>query len=122
MANFQPVGELVKTKFLTEEMVSWPWLRWFNLIPPRLTAPVQPNPPTSATGLGTTGEIRQDGSYLYVCTGANQWRRIVLSQYAPSVPQTAIDAGIVGEMRADENYLYVCVGANQWVRTALATF
>jgi hypothetical protein len=38
----------------------------YNLSPPA---------PTSASDTGTTGEIRWDNTYLYVCIGTNTWQR-----------------------------------------------
>ena len=35
--------------------------------------------PASSTSSGTTGEIRVDDAYIYVCTATNTWKRVVLS-------------------------------------------
>lgn len=32
--------------------------------------------PASATATGTAGEIRWDGTYIYICTATNTWRRV----------------------------------------------
>jgi len=37
--------------------------------------------PASATAAGTTGEIAWDGSYIYVCTATNTWKRAALSTW-----------------------------------------
>lgn len=38
-------------------------------------------PPTSASSVGRVGQIAQDGTYLYVCTAANTWRRVAISSW-----------------------------------------
>lgn len=35
--------------------------------------------PGSSLEVGVTGEIRWDASYIYVCTGANAWKRVAIS-------------------------------------------
>jgi hypothetical protein len=37
--------------------------------------------PASATDTGTAGEICYDGSYLYICTAANTWRRAAIGSW-----------------------------------------
>jgi len=37
--------------------------------------------PASATATGTTGEIRIDANYIYVCTATNTWKRVTLSTW-----------------------------------------
>ena len=37
--------------------------------------------PASASATGTAGEIRWDGTYLYICTATNTWRRIAHSTW-----------------------------------------
>jgi hypothetical protein len=32
-------------------------------------------PPISATDVGTAGEVRWDGNYIYLCTATDTWRR-----------------------------------------------
>ena len=38
--------------------------------------------PASATASGTAGQIAYDGSYYYVCTEANAWKRTALSSWS----------------------------------------
>lgn len=38
-------------------------------------------PPANATSTGTAGQIAWDANYLYVATGANQWKRAALSTW-----------------------------------------
>jgi hypothetical protein len=33
--------------------------------------------PASASATGSAGEIRWDGTYIYICTATNTWRRIL---------------------------------------------
>ena len=37
--------------------------------------------PASATATGTTGQIAWDASYIYICTGTNQWKRVAVSTW-----------------------------------------
>jgi len=35
--------------------------------------------PAAATDPGTEGDYAEDGSYLYICTATNTWRRVAIS-------------------------------------------
>lgn len=37
--------------------------------------------PASATAAGTTGQLAEDGGYLYVCTATNTWMRTALATF-----------------------------------------
>ena len=37
--------------------------------------------PASATATGTTGEVRIDANYIYVCTGINTWKRAAIATW-----------------------------------------
>jgi hypothetical protein len=37
--------------------------------------------PTSATDTGTTGEIKVDADYIYVCTATDTWKRAALTTW-----------------------------------------
>lgn len=37
--------------------------------------------PASATAVGKQGQIAQDGSYLYICTATNTWKRVAISTW-----------------------------------------
>lgn len=37
--------------------------------------------PASATATGTTGEIRIDANYIYICTATNTWKRTALTSW-----------------------------------------
>lgn len=37
--------------------------------------------PASATAVGNKGDIAEDGSYLYVCTAVNTWKRSALTTW-----------------------------------------
>jgi hypothetical protein len=37
--------------------------------------------PASATAAGTTGEVRIDANYIYVCTGTNTWKRAAIATW-----------------------------------------
>lgn len=39
--------------------------------------------PASPAATGVPGQITHDGSYVYVCTGSNQWARSPLSTWTP---------------------------------------
>ena len=42
-----------------------------------VTVPV----PASATAAGQPGQIAQDGSYLYICTALNTWKRVAIATF-----------------------------------------
>ncbi len=42
---------------------------------------VQPGTPASAAATGTAGQIRWDADYIYVCTAANNWKRVAISNW-----------------------------------------
>ena len=37
--------------------------------------------PPLATSTGTQGQLAQDGSYLYVCTATNTWKRVAIATW-----------------------------------------
>jgi hypothetical protein len=37
--------------------------------------------PATSTSTGTTGEIRYDATYIYICTGTNTWKRTALTTW-----------------------------------------
>lgn len=37
--------------------------------------------PASATAAGTTGEIRIDANYIYICTATNTWKRVAIATW-----------------------------------------
>ena len=37
--------------------------------------------PASATAPGNVGDVAQDGSYLYVCTAQNVWKRVAIATW-----------------------------------------
>ncbi len=39
------------------------------------------NAPSSASDTGTTGEIRYDSNYIYVCVATNTWKRVAISTW-----------------------------------------
>lgn len=44
-------------------------------------APIMVGAPASATAPGTTGQMAQDGSYLYICTATNTWKRVAIASW-----------------------------------------
>jgi hypothetical protein len=61
---------------------SFPWYQWFSTkVAKGLNAPVNANVPPTAASNGTVGQIAQDGDYVYVCTGTNQWKRAALTAF-----------------------------------------
>lgn len=74
-AKFQPPP--LKTSLLAEDgTVHQAWAQWISLIAPRLTSPVVIGTPHAN---GVPGQIAQDGTYLYICTATNIWKKIPLS-------------------------------------------
>lgn len=37
--------------------------------------------PASATAAGIQGQLAQDGSYLYICTAPNTWKRVAIATW-----------------------------------------
>lgn len=59
------------------------WYHWFAAIVAKsLNAPVvAAASPFPSASTGTAGQIRYDQNFLYVCTGANTWKRVALSAF-----------------------------------------
>jgi hypothetical protein len=75
-AKFQPAP--LNTPLLADDgTIHDSWAKWINKIAPRLTSPVVAGTPTSANGI--LGQIAMDGTYLYICTAANTWKKIPLT-------------------------------------------
>jgi len=37
--------------------------------------------PASASSKGNVGEIAQDGSYIYICTATDTWKRVAIATW-----------------------------------------
>lgn len=37
--------------------------------------------PITATSTGSKGQIASDGTYLYICTATNTWKRVAISSW-----------------------------------------
>lgn len=78
--KFQP-PPLQGQTFLDGDSPSFPWQKWFELLRAALSGP---QVPASGSAAGTPIQIQgmaTDGTYLYVCTGVNQWKRVALSAF-----------------------------------------
>ncbi len=53
-----------------------------NAINANFTAPVTIGTPASAGAAGTTGQIKADGSYVYICVATNTWLRASIATWA----------------------------------------
>lgn len=60
---------------------TWPWVQQFLQAAAELRAPAAGQVPASSSAPGQLGQIATDGTYLYVATGTNQWKRIALSSF-----------------------------------------
>ena len=80
--KFQP-PPIQGQKFIDDQgLPTEPLRKWLELIPPALTSPANSGSvPKNIASQGVTGQMATDGTYLYVCTGANQWRRALLSVF-----------------------------------------
>lgn len=77
-AKFQPAP--VDTPLQAEDGTLHPsWIQWIIKIAPRLTSPVVAGTPSSVNSTGITGQVAQDGTFLYICTAANTWKKIPLA-------------------------------------------
>lgn len=60
---------------------SFPWKRWFETVQQWLSNSGTPKTSASAgTPIQFQG-FEQDGNFLYVCIGQNQWKRIPLNNF-----------------------------------------
>lgn len=60
---------------------SFPWKRWFEVVQQWLSSSGAPKTSVSAgTPIQFQG-FEQDGNFLYVCVGPNQWKRIPLNNF-----------------------------------------
>jgi len=78
--NFQP-PPFPPQDFLTGTVPSFPWKRWFETVQQWLS---NKGAPATSNSAGTPLQIQgleTDGQYLYVCIGANQWKRIPLTNF-----------------------------------------
>jgi hypothetical protein len=56
------------------------WQRWFELIPPQIISPATTGSvPAKANSQGIEGQMASDGEYLYICIGANSWKKVPLN-------------------------------------------
>lgn len=54
---------------------------FYNLVTaPQLRVSLS-NPPASATATGTSGMIRWDANYIYVCTATDTWKRVAIATW-----------------------------------------
>jgi len=73
---------LYKTPILENGQMHWGWVKQFQIASTQLNAPVATTAaPTSSASAATFGQIATDGTYLYIATGNNQWKRIPLTSF-----------------------------------------
>lgn len=60
---------------------SWVWMKQFQQAAAQLLSPVTKNFPVTSADTAALGQLATDGTYLYVATGVNQWKRIALSSF-----------------------------------------
>ena len=80
--KFQP-PPVQGQKFIDEDgHPTDPLRKWLELIPPALTSPANSGSvPKTSVGQGIQGQLATDGVYLYICTGVNQWKRVLLTAF-----------------------------------------
>ena len=59
-------------------LISREWAKQFSQLAAQLIAPVGLVAPATSASAGTPGMIATDGTYLYICTALNTWKRITL--------------------------------------------
>lgn len=65
----------------TQWFFSWPWIKYFQQVSVQLSQPVSLEVPATSTSPGAAGQVSTDGTYLYVATGTNQWKRAALTVF-----------------------------------------
>lgn len=80
--KFQP-PPIQGQKFIEEDgHPTEPLRKWLELIPPALTSPANSGSvPAAPAAQGIPGQMATDKNFLYVCVGANQWKRIALNAF-----------------------------------------
>ena len=67
---------MADTTFISGTVIASTWLQEVNdQLYLKTTAP------TTATSTGTTGQIASDGSFLYICTATNTWKRVAIASW-----------------------------------------
>ncbi len=62
--------------------VIWQWIQGFNQLAQTASTPANSsNAPSSSSAQGSFGQMATDGTFLYVCVGSSQWKRVALSAF-----------------------------------------
>lgn len=78
MSQFQQAPTQAQ-QFLQENgTVSFAWRRWFDLIPPAITAPGSQIVPTAENSPATKSGTSSDEQFFYVMTPSGKWKKIPL--------------------------------------------
>ena len=60
---------------------SFSWYTWFSQKVGRNLQTASPSAPQTSGASGTPNQIAYDQNYIYVCVGANTWKRAALSAF-----------------------------------------
>jgi hypothetical protein len=71
--NSQVVGD---TSLFTS-----PWQLWLTALWNAVRGPANTQAPKASNANGIAGQLAYDTNYLYVCLGANQWKRVPLQNF-----------------------------------------
>jgi hypothetical protein len=69
--------------FSPKNIVSWPWLGWFQAVTTALSQPLDAWPVGAlSTSPGTPGQpVRYDANFVYVCVAKDTWKRLPLASF-----------------------------------------
>lgn len=62
-----------------EQNPTFPWKKWFELIPPAISAPATQTVPTAADSDPTPSGFACDENSLYVMTPSGTWKKLTLT-------------------------------------------
>jgi hypothetical protein len=82
MSVSQTFAGLNRTKLLASDgTVTWQWLQGLNSLAAAASAPATSTVPATSSSPGNYGQMATDGTFLYIATGLNQWKRLALTEF-----------------------------------------
>jgi hypothetical protein len=66
---------------LAGNIFSFAWYTWLSSTVGKLLQTASVNAPATSGASGSPGQIAYDQNYIYVCVGANAWKRAALNGF-----------------------------------------